>query len=39
MGSSSPVSITIEKILREITAQISIVVRGEVGRALCAGAN
>lgn len=29
-------SITIEKILREITAQISIVVRGEVGRTLCA---
>lgn len=29
-------SITIEKILRESTAQISIEVRGEVGRALCA---
>lgn len=36
LGSFFPVRNTIEKIWREITARISILVRGEVGRALCA---
>lgn len=36
VGSFFPVRITIEKIWREITAQICILVRGEVRRALCA---
>lgn len=36
VGSFFPLRNTIEKIWREITAQISTLVRGEVGRTLCA---